>query len=77
MSNLAVVPNRGLSQAELIEIERLFDKLATAAGVATGQSRNIRMTPARADEVVASAYRLIKEIRDLWEWTDQEPEADL
>jgi hypothetical protein len=43
------------------------------------ESRNIRMTSARADEVVASAYRLIKEIRDLWEWdsTESEPEADL
>jgi hypothetical protein len=77
MSNLAVVPSRGLSQAELIEIERLFDKLANAAGIANRESRNIRMTPARAEQVVESAYRLIKEIRDLWEWDGKEPEADL
>lgn len=80
MSALAIVPKRGLTEAELIEIERLFDKLAKAAGIATKESRHIRMTPQRADEVVASAYRLIKEIRDLWEWgdtPDDEPEADL
>ncbi len=75
-SNLAVVPNRGLTEAELIDIERLFDKLAKAAGIANKESRNIRMTSARADEVVASAYRLIKEIQDLWEW-DSRDEADL
>jgi hypothetical protein len=75
-TSLAAVP-RGLTQAELIDIERLFDKLATAAGVAGRESRNIRMTPARAEEVVESAYRLVKEIRDLWEWDGKEPEADL
>jgi hypothetical protein len=77
---LAIVPTRGLTQAELIDIENLFDKLAKAAGIANKESRNIRMTPARADEVVASAYKLIKEIRDLWEWDStesDEPEADL
>jgi hypothetical protein len=76
---LAVVPTRGLTEAELIDIERLFDKLAKAAGIANKESRNIRMTSARADEVVASAYKLIKEIRDLWNYdaVDDEPEADL
>ena len=76
---LAVVPTRGLTEAELIDIERLFDKLANAAGIANKESRNISMTSTRADEVVASAYKLIKEIRDLWEWdsTESEPEADL
>jgi hypothetical protein len=77
---LAVVPTRGLTEAELIDIERLFDKLAKAAGIATKEHRNIRMTPERADEVVASAYKLIKEIRDLWEWDStesDEPEPDL
>jgi hypothetical protein len=77
---LAVVPTRGLTEAELIDIERLFDKLAKAAGIANKECRKIRMTPARADEVVASAYKLIKEIRDLWEWDKRqsdEPEADL
>jgi hypothetical protein len=77
MSTLAVVPSRGLTEAELIEIERLFTKLEVAAGKAGREARNIRMTPARADEVVASAYRLIKEIRDLWDWSSDEPEADL
>lgn len=76
-SNLAIVPSRGLTEAELIDIERLFDKLAKAAGIANKESRNIRMTSERADEVVASAYKLIKEIRDLWEWDDVEEEADL
>jgi hypothetical protein len=63
----------------LIDIENLFDKLAKAGGIASRESRNIRMTPERADEVVASAYKLIKEIRDLWGWdaTESEPEADL
>jgi hypothetical protein len=79
MSTLAVVPKPGLTEAELIDIERLFDKLAKAAGVANKKARHIRMTSARADEVVSSAYRLIKEIHDLWEWDsrDEEPEADL
>ena len=77
MSALAIVPTRGLTEAEMIDIERLFDKLAKAAGVANKESRNIRMTSERADEVVASAYKLIKEIRDLWEWDCKEPEADL
>jgi hypothetical protein len=78
-SALAIVPTRGLTEAELIDIERLFDKLAKAAGIANKESRNIRMTSARADEVVASAYKLIKEIRDLWNYdaVDDEPEADL
>jgi hypothetical protein len=78
-AGLAVVPDRGLTEAELIDIERLFDKLAKAAGIANKESRNIRMTSVRADEVVASAYKLIKEIRDLWNYdaVDDEPEADL
>jgi hypothetical protein len=76
---LAIVPTRGLTEAELIDIERLFDKLAKAAGIATKESRNIRMTSARADEVVSAAHKLTKEIRDLWNYdaTDDEPEADL
>jgi hypothetical protein len=76
---LAVVPTRGLTEAELIDIERLFDKLAKAAGIANKESRNIRMTSARADEVVSAAYKLTKEIRDLWNYdaTEDEPEADL
>jgi hypothetical protein len=57
---LAIVPTRGLSEAELIDIERLFDKLAKAAGIATKESRNVRVSPERADELINSAYKLIK-----------------
>lgn len=71
---MAIVP-RGISEAELIEAERLFDKLAVAGEKAGNLSRNVRMTPERAEEVVAIAYRLIEEIRELWD--SEEPEADL
>jgi hypothetical protein len=75
-TNLAVV-KRGLTQTELIEIESLFNKLAIATGKAERESRNIRMTAKRGDELVAAAFKVIKEIRDLWEWDADEPEADL
>ncbi len=75
---MAVVP-RGLCEAELIEMERLFDKLETAAGRAEHESRNIRMTPERAGEVVHAAERLIGQIRELWDRENnrEELEADL
>lgn len=73
---MAVVP-RGLGEAELIEIERLFTKLEVAAGIASREGRNIRMTPERATEVLAATERLIEEIRELWASDSEEPEADL
>jgi hypothetical protein len=69
----------GLTEAQLIDIERLFEKLAQKAGVVEREDRNIRMSPEFAGEISRAIERLTVEIRELWGQIEdiQEPEADL